>query len=151
MRITFTVQGTPAPQGSMRGFIRNGRVNMTSANKQTMPWRQAVAAAASQACRGSTWPTTKAGAIELQFNFPRPKWHLNSKGAVKPSAPPDKTTKPDIDKLQRAILDALAGIVYVDDAQVYFVQALKRYIGWNPHAVIVVMVGDASEAKAVTP
>jgi Holliday junction resolvase RusA-like endonuclease len=37
------------------------------------------------------------------------------------------STKPDVDKLARAALDALTGIIYVDDGQVTDLIKLKRY------------------------
>jgi Holliday junction resolvase RusA-like endonuclease len=40
------------------------------------------------------------------------KWHVS---------------KPDIDKLLRAVLDPLTGIVMVDDSRVAYVTASKRY------------------------
>ena len=36
-------------------------------------------------------------------------------------------TKPDLDKLARAVLDAFTGILYADDAQVTSLIARKRY------------------------
>ena len=38
----FTVLGKPAPQGSMKAFMRNGKPNLTCDNKNTVPFRQAV-------------------------------------------------------------------------------------------------------------
>jgi crossover junction endodeoxyribonuclease RusA len=37
------------------------------------------------------------------------------------------TKKPDIDKLIRAVLDALKGVAWCDDSQVVSVYASKRY------------------------
>ena len=60
------------------------------------------------------------GAIEIRASFymPRPK-------SVKRAEP---TVKPDLDKLQRALLDALTSIVYRDDAQVVEIRASKHYV-----------------------
>jgi crossover junction endodeoxyribonuclease RusA len=38
-----------------------------------------------------------------------------------------KTTKPDIDKLQRAALDALTGVLFEDDSQVVSVICTKDF------------------------
>jgi len=35
--------------------------------------------------------------------------------------------KPDLDKLVRAVLDALSGVAYEDDSQVILIQATKTY------------------------
>ena len=57
--------------------------------------------------------------IHCDFYFARPK-SLN-KSILQ------KTTRPDVDKLIRAVLDALTGIVYADDSQVTAVSAAKLF------------------------
>jgi Holliday junction resolvase RusA-like endonuclease len=57
-------------------------------------------------------------AVGLRFYIPRPK-------SKKKAAYPD--TKPDIDKLARAALDALSTVIFRDDAQVVALQARKVY------------------------
>lgn len=64
-------------------------------------------------------PPTGPISVTLVFFFRRPH------GA--PKARIGHTVKPDLDKLIRAILDALKGILYKDDAQVIHVQASKHY------------------------
>jgi crossover junction endodeoxyribonuclease RusA len=60
-------------------------------------------------------------AIELHFGLPKPK-----------SAPkrrrvwPDK--RPDLDKLIRAVLDALTQVIFADDSQVVEIRATKDYV-----------------------
>jgi crossover junction endodeoxyribonuclease RusA len=73
--------------------------------------------------------------VYIIFTFPRPKDHWLPVGAgtkrsapvLKPGAPIGVTHKPDLDKLCRAVLDALTGILYLDDAQVVALAASKRY------------------------
>jgi Holliday junction resolvase RusA-like endonuclease len=40
-----------------------------------------------------------------------------------------KITKPDVDNLAKAILDALNGVAYEDDSQVYSLEVQKWYVG----------------------
>jgi Holliday junction resolvase RusA-like endonuclease len=57
--------------------------------------------------------------LHLTFGFQKP-----------PSAKKSRThpcVKPDLDKLQRAVLDSLTGVMYEDDAQVVAIQAFKEY------------------------
>ena len=64
------------------------------------------------------------------FRFSRPKSHYGRKNKepyLKYDAPYYKTSAPDCDKLARAILDALTGVAYIDDAQVCKLSAAKVY------------------------
>ena len=56
-------------------------------------------------------------AMQLDFYMLKPR-------TVKREAP---TVPPDLDKLIRAVLDALTGIVYLDDAQVVEIHSSKSY------------------------
>lgn len=107
--ISFTVYGTPIPQGSTKALIPKGwdRAIITADNKKTKPWRQEIASLAR-----NFFPYKLEGAVlvECRFYFEKPK--STKKSVV------NKITKPDIDKLARAVLDSLTGIAYADDSQV---------------------------------
>ena len=45
------------------------------------------------------------------------------------------TKKPDADNIAKAILDALNGLAFYDDAQVVYLQVSKRYSN-EPRAVV---------------
>ena len=53
--LTIRVNGTPAPQGSKRGFVVKGRVVMAESSPKVKPWRQDVAAAATDAAADAGW------------------------------------------------------------------------------------------------
>lgn len=113
MDISFTVYGIPTPQGSMKAFVnrRTRRAYLTTDNKRLKPWRQEVSGAAVVAFAGVAPAERKTGVgVYLSFFFDRPK-SVSKKIA-------DKTTKPDLDKLLRGVLDSLTGIAYEDDSQV---------------------------------
>ena len=55
----------------------------------------------------------------MSFRFQKPK---SAKKSVT-----QKVTKPDLDKLLRSVLDALTGIVWVDDSQVVIISARKDF------------------------
>lgn len=114
---TLFVPGIPIPQGSARAFIVGNRAVVTGANRKTKPWRAEVASAA-MILRPEGF-TSGAVQIELHFFMPRPI-HLPKK-YTRP------TTKPDLDKLIRAVLDALTGVLWVDDSQVVEIVAKKYY------------------------
>lgn len=128
MSVGFHVPGNPAAQGSMKS-IGNGR--MISMSKRLPGWRKAVIAAAQEA-HGADWePMDGALGVSVIFYMPRPK-------TTKYKQYPAGT--PDLDKLQRAIGDALklAGTI-TDDARIVDWNAKKRWaIGCEPGAGITV-------------
>jgi Holliday junction resolvase RusA-like endonuclease len=75
-------------------------------------------------------PLTGPLMLEAEFRFPRPMSHWRSgsfAGDLKRSAPTYCKTRPDLDKLLRAVGDAITGIVCVDDAQLGEINAVKVY------------------------
>ena len=116
--ISFQVHGLPIPQGSTRAWVVNGKPIITSSAKGLATWRRLVADVAQDYAPKEPWEGPVG--IELHFGLPKPK-----------SAPkrrrvwPDK--RPDLDKLTRAVLDALTYVVFADDSQVIDIQASKDY------------------------
>lgn len=118
----FHVTGiTPAPQGSKR-HVGGGR--MVESSAKVRPWREAVR----QEALATGLPiTARPVFLRLSFTFARPKGHRNAKGQLRPSAPVDHITRPDLDKLCRSTLDGLTGVLFCDDSQVAFMVASKAY------------------------
>jgi len=127
--IEFDVAGIPKPQGSKRAFNRPGAKQPTmveSAGAALKDWRAAVKYAAAKQCR----QIRGAVKVELAFRFPRPKSHFGTgrnADTMKGSAPDHHTKKPDLDKLERAVLDALTQVVIEDDSCVVVLSASKLY------------------------
>lgn len=122
LRIDFKVDGMPQTKGSARAFMPKGArfPVVTNDNPKCKNWQGSVAQAAAQAMTGKQ-PLPCPVSLSLTFFLPRPKGHFGTgKNAdkLKPSAPMYHATKPDLDKLVRAVKDGLKGIVYRDDAQV---------------------------------
>ena len=67
-------------------------------------------------------------ALRATFYFPRPQSHRLRSGALKAAAPKRPGVKPDIDKLARALCDALTGIAFADDSRIVTLTAEKRYV-----------------------
>lgn len=142
--LEIRIAGIPIPQGSLRAFARNGKAWATSDNPRTRPWKAAVTAEAANAVQAAGLETPaydrRPVAVAITFPLPRPKGHYGKRGLL-PSAPKYPATLPDLDKLVRAILDALTGIVWRDDAQVVALEAYKRY---SDELVTIVEVSVAS-------
>jgi len=103
--VTFFVTGTPVPQGSKTAFVVGKRAVVTDQNRAKLkPWRETVAIAADL---GRTFHGT--AEVHLIFHMPKPqkpRWRVPA-------------TKPDIDKLERAIYDGLTdGGLIEDDARI---------------------------------
>lgn len=109
--ISFSCDGTPVPQGSMK--VINGHI-LHSQGSALAVWRSTVALSARFA---GTKPVEGAIGIEIIFRVRRPK-------TVKRDYP---TVAPDLDKYIRGVLDALTGIAYQDDSQVIDIKAEKVY------------------------
>lgn len=149
--LTINVVGTPAPQGSKKGFYnqRIGRVQMVESSKKVAPWRQDVRAAAIEAM-GEHWdPIEGPVLLAVLFYLPRPQGHYGTgrnARVLKASAPSFPAVKPDVDKLLRSTLDALgeAGC-WRDDSRVVDVHAVKLYAdGVLPGARITVSTPEVS-------
>jgi crossover junction endodeoxyribonuclease RusA len=112
------VPGLARPQGSMRAVQRHGRVQTFHANKdELLAWRGAVTAHAADLW-GDEAPLDEAVTLSCDFWLPRPP-------SVKRRLHPDRA--PDLDKLVRAVGDALTGIVFTDDARIVRTYAAKHY------------------------
>lgn len=141
--LSIHVLGVPRPQGSLK-VLPNGGVKYSD---RTYEWRRLVTATVRHACEGHE---RLGGPLVLHvvFELPRPAGHLGTgrnAGVLRASAPCSPTTAPDLDKLIRAIDDALTDAgVWRDDAQVVELRARKQYAAGEPGCVI--HVYDAEEA-----
>ena len=127
MFLELIVEGSPVPQGSFR-HIGNGRI--ISANPKLNNWRQTIADQIAQQTHHRLIEARIR--LELVFTLPRPK-----SVSIKRRAVP--TTKPDLDKLTRAVMDAISLERYCqiikDDFLVTDLHAVKRYDDVNPPGV----------------
>lgn len=118
--VEFTVYGKPEAQGSVKAFMPKGwtRPVLTSTNKNLKGWRHVVASEA-QLHAGAPVPRGRPVRLHVSFVLERPK--------SLPRKVQAHTKKPDLDKLVRAIKDALTGVLYADDSQVTVIEASKAY------------------------
>ena len=132
------IPGKPEPQGSVKGFpIRRKTgamgVAMTCDNVKLKGWRGRAVAIIQKSSEGAF---CGAVCVSAEFIMPRPA------GAAKTArgkALGWHVTKPDTDKLQRAVGDALtASGIITDDSQIAHWCAMKRYagIGEDPGTLI---------------
>jgi crossover junction endodeoxyribonuclease RusA len=129
--IQFFVPGKPATKGSTKSFAskRTGKIVTVSDCKRLKGWEKRVAGHALTAKRPGPLSCGSIG-MGIEFFLARPQIDHNDL----------PTSKPDLDKLTRAILDALTGVLYEDDAQVVTLNVAKRFADME----------DASEGASVT-
>lgn len=142
MAIRFFVEGLPIAQGSKKAFMRKGArfPTLVESAKGLKPWREHVAQEGKKQRSKVTGPVR----VQLEFIFPRAKSHFGTgrnEKKLKPSAPLHHTKKPDIDKVTRAVLDAITNVVIEDDSCVVQLEASKRY-GQKPGCVITVQESE---------
>lgn len=130
------VPGNPVSQGSKR--LLQGRI-VESSSKTLRPWRRAI----SQACRTDV---QLGGPLSVRLLFViRPPLRARDKhGNLRPGwLWHDR--RPDIDKLSRAVLDALTDAgVYSDDAQVVLLTVGKM---WGIDSGVQIDVASAPEMR----
>lgn len=120
--IAVFVPGHCAVQGSIRyvGKSNAGRAILTSDSKKTKPWRADVRAQLLDDCGKPRAVFASGVHVEAEFVMPRPK-------SCPKKSTPQAVKKPDLDKLMRALLDAVTSAgVWRDDSQVISVSAIKR-------------------------
>ncbi len=110
----------------MRAFMVGGKPRITSAAKGLKEWRALVANAAQEQTSMWTCSPDEPVSMHLTFYMPRPKGHYGKRGLL-PSAPKHPVKKPDLDKLVRAVGDALVPVLIHDDNQVVWILAGKEY------------------------
>ena len=142
--LDFKVLGQPAPQGSKRGYVVNGRAVLVESSKRVKPWREAVKHAALDAMTSQafTAATPVAGPlyVSVVYTLPRPKSHYRTgrnAHLLRDNAPRWPASKPDVEKLDRASYDACTDAgVWGDDAQIVTSVSVKTYPGVHPRAMI---------------
>ncbi|CED90603.1 RusA family crossover junction endodeoxyribonuclease [Actinomyces succiniciruminis] len=145
--VSFAVEGVPETEGSTRAFpTRSGGVRVTHTKQSALEgWRARVRAASLAAAVQARWPLGYDGPVEVRATFylPRPARPRFAVPAV----------KPDLDKLERAVGDALAEVRrggYVaqrgmlrEDSRIVRWQSAKEYVDGeavvSPGAAIAVL------------
>jgi Holliday junction resolvase RusA-like endonuclease len=135
MPIEFTVPAIPVPQPRARATAFAGCARMYEA-KATHPihaFKASCRMAAQAAYSGG--PLEGPIVLECEFVLPRPTLPKKAGTYRFPH-----TKRGDVDNLLKAVMDALNGITWRDDAQVYIVRASKIVAaqGEVPHVLIAI-------------
>lgn len=128
----FTVDATPVPQPRQRSrVIGKGKCafiqNYTPAKHPVQEFKRAVREAASNKFAK---PLDGPLSMHVTFSIPAPKSDRKRANSV-------HAQKPDIDNLLKAVMDALSGVAWVDDSQVWMVRASKW---WSSSGAVAVSI-----------
>lgn len=118
----FTIIGKARAKGRPR-VMRNG---FTFTPKTTVEYENLVRLSFFQQI-GEVEPTDKPLKVDITFYFDIPKSYTKKKIQEIKENNMAYPKKPDIDNLIKSITDALNGIAYKDDNQIYKVHANKLY------------------------
>ena len=120
--LTFSVPGNPVPQPRPRFTVQGGLAKAYVKKMHPVhAYRRAIAFEASAA--GAT-PVDQPVSVVIDAVFKRPKSHLRKSG-LRPGAP--ALPRCDVDNVAKAVLDALTGVAWADDAQVQRLVVEKSY------------------------
>lgn len=131
-RLSLWIPGPAPTQGSMRALVNaQGRARIIHDRHDKLAhWRKLmrdliVTLPAEQA---QHLPLHGALMLGCAVAYPRPRAHYRTNGSLRATAPAHITTRPDLDKILRAVCDALTiSGAWNDDRQVVTISAYKTY------------------------
>lgn len=141
MQLEITIPGEPVSQPRARAAIVGGHARMYSPKGGSSDYKATIRLAAAAAFTDA--PLKCPMLVDCEFVFRRPKGHFRTgrhAAELKPTAPLRHTTKPDIENVAKAVLDALSGVVWHDDRQVSHLTLQKWYVNDDeqPHTKIMI-------------
>lgn len=123
MQLSFFVAGNPVPKGSFRAFNNGGRPVITNNNPRTKDWEMRIAHEAQVAISATMLNEIIDSAVRVSMDF-----YMERPKSLKKSVE-HNIKRPDLDKLVRAALDGITGVLINDDSQVVELRATKNYAG----------------------
>lgn len=128
----FIIPGTPVAKGRPR----LGRGGVTYTPSKTKNYENLVKLAYQSQVKGK--PIDEAVSIKVNLYFPIPKSYTKKKKAEIVKGALKFTKRPDLDNCLKSICDALNGLAYKDDSQIYKATITKDY-DENPRAEVEIM------------
>lgn len=131
--INFTVPGEPRGKGRPR-FSRSGH---TYTDSETRAYENKIIAYYRKAHGAFHFPNGAFISVDVVAYLPIPKSATKAQRAGMEAGTILPSRKPDVDNIEKAVLDALNGIAYKDDARVCRTSCRKFY-GSEPRLEITV-------------
>lgn len=119
------INGLIQPKGRPR-FARRGAYVKTYTPKATKDSEEYIRAEYLRQTRQKQ-PLEGAVNVCIEFHYAPPKGTSKTQTVEMLMGKIHRTKKPDIDNLEKTILDALNGVAWVDDKQIIELHAIKKY------------------------
>ena len=136
-QISFGIVGQPVPKARAR-VVTKGKRRFAFTPKKVKEWENHVKAEAKKHFeRPFDWPVV----LTLTFYMPRPKSRRHDFWVP---------TTPDLDNLEKSVMDALNGVAYTDDKLVVAKSSSKRYVTTEDPKVDVVVTAINDQRSLVS-
>lgn len=151
--IVVFVPGTPRPQGSKRAFTNKhtGKIIQVEMSPDVKTWRGDIRDALLDPT-GERQQLDEPVAVHLVFAFARPKSHYRTgrnAHLLRDNAPTAPISPPDVDKLARAVLDAIGSAgVWRDDSRVTELTATKVYAAAGERTGVHITIAAATPVRS---
>ena len=125
-RVEFKVEGTPIPKSRPR-VVTKGKRRYAFTPKKVKEWENIIKNEAERHFEiPFDWPVV----VSIVFHMPRPKSRRLDIWVP---------TTPDLDNLEKSVLDALSEVAYTDDCLVVAKSASKKYVSQGSPGVDIVV------------
>ena len=125
MSIVFDVPLEPKGKGRPR-FSRHGKFTKVYTDQATLDYETEIQKCASKAM-GSQKPLETPVSVYLYIRTPIPQSYSKKRTEACLAGAERPAKKPDIDNVAKCFLDAMNGVVYLDDTQVVDLHIKKLY------------------------
>lgn len=115
--LVFSMSGLPRGQGRPRATVRKGGFATIYKDTKSRQYENSIAAVA-RGVMGDRPPLTGALSVSMRFRMPIPASATKARRAAMAAGEVPHTSKPDGSNMQKALEDAMNGIVFVDDSQI---------------------------------
>jgi len=126
MTISFFIPGEAVPQLRPR-IIKKGKHMGLKDPEKTKNYKAYIRALAAEKLNGNDIPTGLPVRLYVRFYMPIPRSWSKRKQEEARAGRLRHTKKPDLDNLLKAVKDALTGLVWHDDSQIYDIAVYKQY------------------------
>lgn len=144
MKVKFTIPGEPKGKGRPR-VERNGNSVHTRTPDSTVAYENLVKTVYYQQCRRAMFEKDIPLDVRITAYYSIPESASKKKKALMESYKIRPLKKPDVDNVEKIILDSLNKIAYYDDAQVVDCM-FRKFYSYQPR--VVVTIQEAAEVIA---